>query len=360
MISIIYPYRNRAVKSVKKSLESLVLQTNKKFEVYFVNYGSDEKHSTEIEALLENFPFVHYHFLYTQQQPWNKSKALNSVIKTLETDRFFVADVDMIFHPNFINITTQLAVNKVWYFQVGFLSEEETNKTHTFENYNIKFASTFEATGLTLCSVKWAKEIMGFDEFYHFWGSEDTDFHVRLKHAGYNVSFYNETILLLHQWHDTYRLKEKLSLTKELQMSGIVQFNHHYLKRITEKKNTLANSENWGQIQTEQDYKNLLAAANNSAMVIGNACLDIDYFLFQELPNLNIGIHAFKFIEINGFESLKKRIKNKIRKNKTSYYTLKEVNDKLLFHSINFYRDCPYNYKVSQDLKSITFTIHKK
>lgn len=360
MISIIYPYRNRNIQSVKKSLQSLKHQTNKAFKVYFVNYGSDNGYTEAIEILLKNFSFVNYSFLYTQQQPWNKSKAVNSILKTLDSERFFVADVDMIFRLDFITIASQLPKDKVWYFQVGFLSEEETNSQKHFEGYSIKFKSNCEATGLTLCPVKAAKTVQGFDEFYHFWGAEDTDFHIRLRHAGYSVNFYDNAILLLHQWHETYRYKEKLSLTKQLQVSGIVQFNHQYLKKITKKKNALANGPNWGQIQTKEDYKSLLTAVNKRSMIIGNACLDIDYFLFQELPNLKTGVHAFQIIEKNTFQSLKKRIKNKITKNRVAFYTLKEVNDKLLFHIISFYRNNPYTYEVSHDLKSINFTIIKK
>ncbi len=359
MISIIYPYRNRNPQSVKKSLESLSLQTNNTFEVYVVNYGSNKSFTAAIKGVLKEFSFVNYSFVYTQQQPWNKSKALNSVLKTLKTERFFVADVDMIFRPDFIALASRLPKDEVWYFQVGFLSEQETKLNKKFNEYSIKFKSNPEATGLTLSPVKAAKAVQGFDEFYHFWGSEDTDFHVRLRQAGYKVHFYKEAILLLHQWHETYRHKEKLRLTKQLQISNIIQFNHHYLKRVIEKKSTLANSENWGQIQNREDYSNLIACANKIAVPISNECRVIDYFLFQELPHLKTGFHTFKITENNGFESFKKAIKKRIKKNKIAYYTLKEVNDKLLFHIINFYRNCPYNYEISHDLKSINFTIFK-
>ena len=108
MLSIIYPYRNRELQRIKNSLDSLKVQTNKQFEVYFVNYGSELQHSMQIEKLCKEYEWVTYLLHSTQFQPWNKSRALNSVIKNLNTDFCFVADVDMIFHPEFVCTAIEL------------------------------------------------------------------------------------------------------------------------------------------------------------------------------------------------------------------------------------------------------------
>lgn len=359
MFSIIYPYRNRDIQRVKNSLESLQLQTNTNFEVYFVNYGSDEDCTSQIENLLKNFSFVNYTYLYTEKQPWNKSKAINSVLKKLETGYFFVADIDMIFHSNFINIALNLSkTNEAWYFQVGFLSEKESKTSKKFEDYKIKFKSNDEATGLTLCPVKFAKAIHGFDEFYHFWGGEDTDFHVRLKHSGCTVNFYDEKLLMLHQWHKIYRHKESKHLTTDLQVSGIVQFNHHFLKQAIQNKKTIVNGDKWGKTQSKEQFDALVKYSKTNKKTIGNSCAEINYFLFQELPNLKTGIHSFEIIEEQKNQSLKALIKSIFKKNEKSHYSLKTVNDKLLFHIINFHKGNPYNYSVSKDLKSIKFVIN--
>ena len=96
MISIIYAYRNRDLARVKASLDSLALQTNTNFEVRFVDYGSEQKYVGLIYELLQNYSFVNYSYHPTQLQPWNKSKALNSIIRNLTTDYCFVADIDML------------------------------------------------------------------------------------------------------------------------------------------------------------------------------------------------------------------------------------------------------------------------
>ncbi len=357
MFSIIYPYRNRDIQRVKNSLESLSRQTNNEFDVYLVNYGSNKDYTHQIKSLLQNFSFVNYSYLYTELQPWNKSKAINSILKNLEDGYFFVADIDMIFHSTFIEKAIAHAKNnEAWYFQVGFLSENESKTQKKFEDYNIKFKSNSEATGLTMCSVESAKSIQGFDEFYHFWGSEDTDFHERLKHAGYKVNFYDENILMLHQWHEIYRNKETKSLTYSLQISGIVQLNHHYLKQTILNKKIKVNSNDWGKTQTKEQYEELVSFSN--AKLITSSCTEIDYFLFQELPNLKPGIHIFEIREKEKKPTLK-TLKNSINTNRKLYYSLKTINDKLLLHIISFYKNSPYNYSVSKDLKSIKFVINK-
>ncbi len=359
MFSIIFPYRNRDIQRVKNALESLENQTNKNFEIYFVNYGSDNAHTQQLEDLLLNYRSVKYSYLYTEQQPWNKSKAINSVLTNLESGYFFVADIDMIFHLSFIEKALQLLKhNETYYFQVGFLSEEESKKTKKFEDYNIKFKSNEGATGLTMCPVEIAKSIGGFDEFYHFWGSEDTDFHVRLKNAGKPVSFYSKEILMLHQWHKTYRNKEIKTLSKSLQVSGIVQYNHFYLKKASQEKRTVVNNGNFGNVQSKKDYEELIDYEKNNTELISNKQIEIDYFLFKRLPCLKSGLHAFKISEdVN--EPVKMMIKSIIKKNKTKYYSLKTINDKLLFHIINYYSHYHYNYSVAKDLKSIKFVINK-
>jgi len=358
MLSILYPYRNRDIQRVKNSVESLQIQTNKNFEVYLVNYGSDENYTNQIENLLKIFSFVNYNYLYTEKQPWNKSKAINSVLKKLETDYFFIADIDMIFHPNFVNKALELSKTKeAWYFQVGFLSETESKTKKQFEDYTIKFKSNKEATGLTLCPVKFAKSIHGFDEFYHFWGSEDTDFHVRLKNSNCQVNYYDEELLLLHQWHEIYRCKETDNLTEDLQISGVVQFNHHYLKQAVQSKKTVVNDNDWGETQTKEQYKELVEYSKAHSKIINTSCVEIDYFLFQELPHLKPGIHSFQIKEKQKDITLKTTLKSVLKKHKNQYYSLKTINDKLLFHIINFYKCNSYNYSISKDLKSIKFVI---
>ena len=153
MITIIYPYRNRDIQRVEKSLDSLRDQTCANFEVKFVDYGSQSQLATRIKQLCSAYSFVHYYWKPTSRQPWNKSRALNSVIKNLETNFCFIADVDLIFHSEFIEKAVRLQEDeKSIYFQVGFLHPgvEGTRDHFTTKNYR---KSTREATGLSMFPV---------------------------------------------------------------------------------------------------------------------------------------------------------------------------------------------------------------
>jgi len=356
MLSIIYPYRNRDLERLKHSLDSLKKQSVSDFEVFFVNYGSQGEKAQALTKLFRDYEFVSYRYCSTQFQPWNKSRALNSVIKNLETGFCFVADVDMIFHPQFIEKALKLqSKNKTVYFQVGFLGPEETVKEKDFFSYKNYRRSNDEATGLSMFPVNILKELRGFDEFYHFWGAEDTDMHVRIKNAGYEVEFYDEEVLMLHQWHPSYRSSESGELTKELQLSGIVQLNHHHLKHALEYKTTIVNRENWGDCITGEKLIELEKAPVN--FVLDNEQRKIDHFLYVIMPESKNEIIKIT-IQKNPFQnSLKFRTKKLLSKKVPEYYSLKEINDKILLHLISFYRNKAYTYKITEDLKSIEIAV---
>ena len=356
MLSIIYPYRNRDLKRLKNSFNSLESQTVPNFEVFLIDYGSNPSVSNAVQNLCKDYRFIQYIFHPTQFQPWNKSKALNSVIKNLDSDFCFVADVDMIFHPAFVENATALQdPRKVIYFQVGFLSPEELEKNDRFEEYNNYRKSTREATGMSLFPVKALQKLRGFDEFYHFWGAEDTDMHVRLKNAGYAIEFHDKKVLLLHQWHPSYRSREKSNLTQDLQIEGIVQLNHQHLKFAEQYQITVANVEDWGICISHAD----LEALKNTPVeyMLNNERRIIDDFIFGQLTRLKNEIVKVRIRKDPYQNSLKHFAKKKLGKKVPQYYSLKEVNDKFLLHLISFYRDKPYIFSINEDFKKIEMAI---
>ena len=168
MIAIIYPFRNRDLLRVQRSLDSWRSQSNINFKIYFINYGSDEKLSFELENVLKKYSFVDLRHLSTQYQPWNKSRAINSVVKNISENFCFVADIDMIFHPNFMDYLCNLKQhNKVIYFKVGFLNKNESFNSNNFDDYKVHFESNKDATGMSLFPVSVLKKLRGFDEFFH-------------------------------------------------------------------------------------------------------------------------------------------------------------------------------------------------
>lgn len=359
VITILYTFRNRDIRRIKNSLDSLAKQVSQNFNVIFVDYGSSDIISSKIRELLNQYNFVTYIHLFTAEQPWNKCKALNYAIKNLESDYCFTADADMIFHSKFTGILEKFAEpNKATYFQVGFLNEEESIKDVPFENYKTNFLTNNEATGMTLFPVEKLKLINGFDEFFHFWGAEDTDIHNRLKNLGCEIVYYDTELLLLHQWHKNYRSRETQELSTELQLSGIVELNHKHLVYNLKNKTTKVNSENWGIILDETEFNEL---SDVSPKKLSTEKSKVDHFLYYELPNSKEKIIAIQIKKdgIDQFE-VKSILKKILGRKVTKHYTLKEINDLLLMHIVSFYHKYPYSYKISEDLKSITFKIKKQ
>ena len=361
MITIIYAYRNRDLKRIQKSLDSLSFQTNKNFNVIFVDFGSDSLIANELESLTSFYSFVQYYYLDTSHQPWNKSKALNFAIKMTDSDFCFIADIDMIFHPEFIKLLVLKSLNNtVTFFKVGFLSKYESLKILPFEDYKIKFHSNQEATGMSLLPIKNLKDIHGYDEFFHFWGAEDTDLHNRLCNSGCTINYYDEKTLMLHQWHPNYRQRETKTLNRELQIKEIVEINHRHLVNNLERNLSKVNLNSWGEVISKNEFNNLIILPVTQ---IFNEVPVLDHFLFVEVfrliskEKINISVLILEHPNCN---SLENRIKKRIGKKVPRYYSLKEINDQLLLHIISFYHHLPYFYHVSTDLKSISFAIQNK
>ena len=211
MITIILTNRNRELRIIENSLRSLKNQSEQDFSVFLIDYGSEKMYLKTLSDLLGSYEFVRLICCQVKDQLWNKSRAINIALKQISAPYVFVGDIDMIYHPGFIEKLRDLcSKDQSVYFQVGFLTEPESRKNKAFVDYQINFKSSEEATGMTLFNTEGLKAINGYDEFYNGWGSEDTDVHVRLKNAKQKVLFYTEDILILHQWHPkVYRQKKQ-------------------------------------------------------------------------------------------------------------------------------------------------------
>ena len=247
MLSLVLTYRNRDLKIVKRCLGSLKIQSDQDFKVFLVNYGSSDKFTAEIEGLVKLYDFIDYIFVPTYGQLWNKSRAINIALKKCKTSYFLMGDIDLIYHPEMIEKCKQLVKNyEVVYFQYAFLDQKESLKDYDFFGFEASFLGNEEITGTTLYKTETLKKINGYDEFYHGWGAEDTDVHLRLKNAGHSVYFYDQEILVKHQWHPKqYRSKE----SEYPFHTNLEKINHRYMVLQNQHKITQANPEfEWGKM----------------------------------------------------------------------------------------------------------------
>lgn len=356
-LTIVIPNRSRNLKTVERSVSSIVPQLNAQTKLVLVDYGSPVDYQKELAILIQSFSNVELILCPTQGQLWNKSRCINMVLKNCETSHFMVCDMDMIWNPEFLKKEgTAFSLEESVYFSVGIMTQEESVLEKTFEAYEIKFQTNEEATGITVFPTEHLKSINGFDEFYHGWGSEDTDVHVRLRNAGYEVRFRESEVNFKHQWHKkSYRSKE----SKLPYHIGLERINHAYFKMNKATQKVKANeAQEWGKDCELEDYKALMQP-----------------FLSLNVPATQEEVHALthylKGIDKDGvikievqehadYKSVKSILKKTTGKKTPGFIALEKANEVLLEAIIMNHRNCAYNYSFDRQNKLIEFSIHLK
>lgn len=353
MVTIILTYRNREISIVKNCLNSLKNQSLQKFDVILVNYGSNKNATSAINSIIGEYEFAKIINCRTEGELWCKSRAINIALKQVKAPYVLVGDIDMIFHPDFISKLESIKNEvDVYYFQVGFLDKEESSSFKPFKDYSVKFRSNHEATGITLFKTSDLMAINGYDEFYHGWGSEDTDVHVRLKNSGKTIRFYDKKVLLLHQWHPKhYRSKD----SAEPYHSHLEQINQAYLL-YTEHSNIIKANLKFGfGNYNESDYK----ALNNPDlnMECTNGRDQIKGSIQNILMNSNGSVVNLIIRKDPEYRSFKQFLKRLIGKKAFSFLSMQQVNDLILESLITQLRNCPYHYSFDQKNESINLTL---
>ncbi|WP_438968727.1 glycosyltransferase family 2 protein [Nonlabens sp.] len=348
-LTIVYPFKDRDIRRVQISLNSLSVQSNQDFQVLFIDYGSDLQLAAQVEKLVSGYNFASYQYIAAQNTLWNKSRVLNIALKQVETDYFFVADVDGIFAPDFVQSLHDLSeADTITYFKVGYLTKEESATEKAFQDYTVKRFSTEEATGLSLFPVSILKIINGFDEYYHLWGSEDTDVHVRAFAAGCNVNFYNAKVKILHQWHEIYLNRIDTVFTSRITVRGIARHNMKYLDDLKAKPYTKANEDfNWGHLWTKEQI---------SSLDHPEIYVELPLNKKKRLRLLEQTDYASKSIQftakkVNSLTALLFKITKGITAEKF-------ISDEVLTYHINNWRDLPYSYLVNEEKGTFSYTVN--
>ncbi|QJP32988.1 glycosyltransferase [Nonlabens sp. Ci31] len=353
-LTIVIPNRNRDLEIVKRSLGSIVSQLNDAIRLVIVDYGSVLSYQVQLELLVKSFDQVELILCPTQEQLWNKSRCINIVLQSCATTHFMVSDMDMIWHSQFLaNQIESFSQKESIYFSVGVMTQEESTLDKSFEDYAIKFQTNNEATGITVFPSAHLKFINGFDEFYHGWGSEDTDVHVRLKNAGYIVRFCESEILFKHQWHaKSYRTKESTSPFHPY----LERINQSYLLLTQESKKIKANGNgSWGKTCNNKVYDKL----SEPTLRLKRYATEHDV---QALVNALIGMDSENVVEVQikkhpESKSLKKLVKEGLGKKTLRFISLDRANETLLEALILNHHSCAYSYSYDRTASLIIFRI---
>jgi glycosyltransferase involved in cell wall biosynthesis len=354
MITIALTYRNKDLRIVKNCLDSLAEQSYKNFKVILVDYGSDESFANPLIELVNQFHFIELISCPVQGQLWNKSRAINIALRQTATAYFLVGDIDMLFRRDFMEEINQFkSLEEIVYFQVGFLSQKESEKQLTFHNYVINHFSTKEATGITLYPTDLLKSINGYDEFYHGWGAEDSDVHVRVRNAGHEVRFYDKIVLLLHQWHPkSYRSKESGNPFH----SNLERINHSYLELTDISRRIKVNLNlEWGKTPLQSDYRKLL---NRPDYTIEIQSIDVKVMaLLAQLKNFETELVYVSIKEVSLQAKMKQGIKKSLGKKSHVFWSVEAINNRLLEEIIVSYRNLPYSYSFNRQNGEIQLLI---
>lgn len=356
-ISIIFAYRNREITRIKAAMDSLKNQKEKAFEVIFINYGSERKVSDSLERLLLTYNFVKYYYLEVGQQLWNKSRALNYGIKKANCSYIFIADVDIIFSPNAVKVLlTQTASEVFSLFTMGYLDQKESAKlTSEFKFEELKPQRFGNVNGMVLTTKKSLNEIKGYDEFFHFYGSEDVDLYSRLENAGYKSKLVSDTYFY-HNWHRSYQKSEEGKLSLNPRLTNALRINQqHYFYHQREKITIPKRQELWGEIIEKPEID--LLKTPTKKIQLNNILAHIEHFMNEELESINNEIVEIRVVEDPYYASAKHKIKKLLGKQSQIYCSLKEANDIILKKIIFKYRNSNYSYEISPGLESIIFKI---
>jgi len=356
-ISIIFAFRNRDITRIKSSMDSLQIQKIQNFEVIFVDYGSKKETSVKLQNLLSDYDFSKYFYLDVENLLWNKSKALNYGIVNSRFEYIFIADVDLIFHPETTSLFEKLKNPQSFYlFKLGYLGKEESKKLQNEYKFEVLKPSRFGlVNGMILASRKALIAVNGLDEFFHFYGAEDEDLFARLENAGYKKKL-NSNQYFYHNWHKSFSGAEDKLLTGKPRIKNIMRINQRHFQQ-NRNKGIIKPERQRGMGEIVDLKSSKLLQKPSKISKIPNILAQVEHFLREELLSFKGEVIRAEFYEDHYYISLKHKIKRVLGKQTQSYISMKDVNDMVLKEILFNYRDYNYSFEIKEDLKSIIFQI---
>ena len=193
----------------------------------------------------------------------------------------------------------------------------------------------------------------GYDEFYHGWGAEDTDIHIRLKSLGIPIEFYNKSALVKHQWHPkVYRSKSSIKPYH----SNLERVNSKYMLLSESMRRTRVNLDGeWGKLPDFSQYKKLEATPDHNIR-LEPIDLEISSLLAQ-LKNFKNEVVAITIGDADLKKKTTQDLKKVLKKKHFNFLAMERVNNLLLEEIIKNYRNLPYTYNFDRQKKEINLTL---
>lgn len=354
--SIIYANRDRDPARINLSFDSLSKQSISNFEVIFVDYGSDPKLVSEYKKLSEPYDFVKFFSLEVSHLLWNKSKALNFGIAKSETPFIFIADVDLIFHSDSLNLFQNLSSPKKFFlFKLGYLDKKVSQNLAQNHSYDTLVPVRYgNVNGMILVSQRALLEVNGLDEFFHFYGAEDEDLFARLEMAGY-VKEEQPNEYFYHNWHKSFSAGNDRNLSLKPRIKNAMRLNQRHF--FSNMEHGIIKPLGQKEISKSSEIKVYQLKDPDFRKEIKNILAHVEHFLRVELPSLKGKVVEVQFSQAPYYNSLKHHIKKIIGRDTQPLISMKTLNDMVLKEIIFNYRDHYYSYRISEDYKNIIFRI---
>lgn len=255
-LSLVFSYRNREYERVKRCLDSLANQSDKNFKVIFVDYGTESTLAAQIKELVSSYDFITYQYSNSYLRFWNRSHALNTGIKMVDTPFYATTDIDLIFEPNFVETMRGKMKEDRFLHGHALYLEKDFKDYDNLSNVNkstLKQSTVGMQYGLfQLVPTQVMKDLEGFDEFYRIWGLEDVDLNKRLKTKGLSEFWVDpKETHTWHQWHP--HINDPLFSRTWYKFMEDYFFRHEDLKR---------NPNGWGKVFSDAE-RPLLYRAND-------------------------------------------------------------------------------------------------
>jgi len=362
VLSIIYAFRNRDTHRIQASLESLANQSHHlNFEVVFVDYGSEMQYFKPIKKLVQKFYFAHFFSIGHSGLLWCKARALNYAFTKTRHDNIFVADADVVFHKDFFSHVINLDVSNAFYlFDIAYLSKDLGVKEVMNSSFSDRMSTHIHTTfGVSLFPKRGIERVGGLDAFFHFYGSEDEDLNRRLMNAGYQ-KIKAEGLYLQHIWHERYPQPKDNMLTQEPRLRQIMRINQAHM--LTNDRREITSTSRGIEDVNYYSKEDLQRLDKPLAKIqISNKQAEVDMWLRLHIEEMvtEHGIVQFEFVSEATPKTAKYKIKQKLGKSITLYYTMKEVNDLLLKQVIYKWHNHNYKLEIQAEEERILFTLEK-
>lgn len=247
-LSIVFGYRNRDVERVQRCLASLAAQTNRDFEVLFVDYGSATPLAQASRALLQGYPFARYLYSDARGQPWNRARALNIGVRRAAGRYILTTDVDLIFAPNMVEVALQHASDQHLLHLLPHMLPHGFQDWANMERYrdSVPRGSESMRGAFQLAAAQHWHRLHGFDEFYRYYGVEDRDLAQRMARSGVPSAWLPDETAVYHQWHPAVTHQTKGVVPEQVWARMNVYYELH-------KERLPRNDDDWGRIIASEE-----------------------------------------------------------------------------------------------------------